>query len=262
MPKLSSLFGALLVLTSAHLWAMEEPYAVPLEVGQRVEITLARPYRTIEGVRVQATSVRMADKDLLTLAAGGQEKTLPRLAGRGRVQGLLTAVDDAWLTLDLGEQRPLLRIPRVAIVRWAAAAPPEPRVPDHAYSFDGFTTSLASIRTLGVGATLRTSPDRSLSFDAEGTALLSSGPPVVMGQAALRLTLAPRAPVTPFMTVGAALLSSHMTLPLFFSETGIRVEPALHGRTRLFVEPAYVFLPIEGGLLRFWRIKVGVSTRP
>lgn len=257
MPKLSSLIGGLLVLTSAHLWAKEQPYAIPLEAGQRVEITLARPYRTVEGVRVQATSVRLADKDLLTLAAGGQEKTLPHLARPGRIQGLLTAVDDAGLTLDLGEQQPLLRIPSAAIVRCAAAAPPEP----HAYCFDGFTASLASIRTLGVGATLRTSPDRSLSFNAEGTALLYSGPPVVMGQIALRLTLVPRAPVTPFMTVGAALLSTAMTLPLFFSETGIRVEPALHGRTRLFVEPAYVFSPIEGALRSSWRIKVGVSTR-
>jgi len=100
------------------LCADPEPYAIPFEVGQRVEITLAKPYRSAEGIRVQATSTRLADKDLLTLAAGGQERALPQLAGRGRVQGLLTAVDDAGLTLDLGEEQSLLRIPREAVVRW------------------------------------------------------------------------------------------------------------------------------------------------
>jgi hypothetical protein len=118
MRGLLLLTGAVLLSTAPTLWADQAPYAAPLEAGQRVEITLARPYRTVEGVRVQATSMRLADKDLLTLVAGGQEKTLPQLAGRGHVQGVLTAVDDAWLTLDLGEKQPLLRIPRVAVVRW------------------------------------------------------------------------------------------------------------------------------------------------
>ena len=118
MPKLRSLIGALLVLTSAQVYAQDEPYAVPFEVGQRVEITLAKPYRTTEGVRVHDTLIRLTDKDQFTLVAGGQEKALPQIADRGRIWGVLTAVDDAWLTLDLGEKQPLLRIPRVAIVRW------------------------------------------------------------------------------------------------------------------------------------------------
>jgi hypothetical protein len=118
MPKLRALIGGLLALTSAQLYAQDEPYAVPFEVGQRVEIILAKPYLSAEGVRVHDTSMRLADKDLFTLVAGGQEERLPQIAERGRVQGLLTAVDDTWITLDLGEKQPLLRIPRVAIVRW------------------------------------------------------------------------------------------------------------------------------------------------
>ena len=124
MPKLGSLIGGLLVLTSAQVYAQDEPYAVPFEVGQRVEITLAKPYRSAEGVRVQVTSIRLAGKDLFTLVAGGQEERLPHFAAQGRVQGLLTAVDDAWLTLDLGEKQPLLRIPRVAVVRWETLSAP------------------------------------------------------------------------------------------------------------------------------------------
>jgi ribosome maturation factor RimP len=122
MPKLSWLFAGMLVLTSVRLCAEEQPYAVPFEAGQTVEITLAKPYRTLEGVRVQATSIRLADKETFTLAAGGQEKTLAPSGERGRLQGALTAVDDAWLTLDLGEKQPLLRIPRVAVVRWETLA--------------------------------------------------------------------------------------------------------------------------------------------
>jgi hypothetical protein len=124
MPKLRSWIGGLLVLTATQLYARDEPYAVPFEVGQRVEITLAKPYLSAEGVRVHDTSMRLADKDLLTLEAGGQKETLPHFAGQGRVQGLLTAVDDAWLTLDLGEKQPLLHVPRVAIVRWETLAAP------------------------------------------------------------------------------------------------------------------------------------------
>jgi hypothetical protein len=118
MPKLRSLIGGLLALTSAQLYAQDEPYAVPFEVGQRVEITLAKPYRTAEGVRIEVPWTSLAGKETLTLVAGGHEKTLVPPGERCRIQGVLTAVDDAWLTLDLGEKQPLLRIPRVAIVRW------------------------------------------------------------------------------------------------------------------------------------------------
>jgi len=118
MPKLRSWIGGLLVLTATQLYARDEPYAVPFEVGQRVEITLAKPYLSAEGVRVHDTSMRLADKETLTLAAGGQERSLSPSRERGRVQGLVTGVDDAWLTLDLGEKQPFLRIPRAAIIRW------------------------------------------------------------------------------------------------------------------------------------------------
>jgi hypothetical protein len=116
MPKLRSLIGGLLVLTSAQLCAEEQPYAVPFEVGQRVEIVLAKPYRTEAGVRIAVPWTRLDGKETLTLEAGGYEKELVWPAERGRVQGLLTAVDDVWLTLDLGEKQPVLRIPRRAIV--------------------------------------------------------------------------------------------------------------------------------------------------
>jgi len=76
MPKLRSWIGALLVLTSAQVYAQDEPYAVPFEVGQRVEITLATPYRTAEGVRIAVPWTRLDGKETLTLLAGGHEKTL------------------------------------------------------------------------------------------------------------------------------------------------------------------------------------------
>ena len=116
MSKLSSWIGGLLVLASAQLYARDEPYAVPFEVGQRVEITLAKPYRTQSGVRIQVPWTRLDGKETLTLRAGGHSKELAWTSEPGHVLGVLTAVDDAWITLDLGEKRPLLRIPRAAIV--------------------------------------------------------------------------------------------------------------------------------------------------
>jgi hypothetical protein len=118
MFRLQLLTGAVLLSTAPTLWAGQAPYAVPFEVGQRVEITLAKPYRTAEGVRVEVPWTRLNGKETLTLQAGGHAKELSWLTEPGRLQGQLTAVDDTWLTLDLGERRPLLRIPRVAVVRW------------------------------------------------------------------------------------------------------------------------------------------------
>jgi len=106
---------ALLPATSA-LCADPEPYAIPFEVGQRVEITLAKPYRTADSVRVEVPWTRLDGKETLTLRAGGHSKELPWTSESGHILGVITAVDDAWLTLDLGEKRPLLRIPRAAVV--------------------------------------------------------------------------------------------------------------------------------------------------
>ena len=105
---------ALLPAASA-LCSDPEPYATPLEVGRRVEITLAGPYRTDEGVRIQVPWTRLDGKETLTLRAGGHAKELAWASEPGHVLGVLTAVEDAWLTLDLGEKRPLLRIPRAAV---------------------------------------------------------------------------------------------------------------------------------------------------
>jgi hypothetical protein len=119
MRTLRLFVGAVLLSTAPTLWADEPPHAAPFEVGQWVEITLAKPYFTTGGVRIEVPWGELAGKEMLTLVAGGHERSLPLLAARGRVQGLLTAVDDGWLTLDPGEQRPLLRVPRAAVVRWS-----------------------------------------------------------------------------------------------------------------------------------------------
>jgi hypothetical protein len=118
MPKLIALMVGLFVLTVVQVRAHDQPYAVPFEVGQRIEITLAKPYRTAEGVRVSATWTEVAGRPLMTLAARGQHGTMAQATERGRIHGVLTAVDDTWLTLDLGDKQPLLRIPRSAVVRW------------------------------------------------------------------------------------------------------------------------------------------------
>jgi hypothetical protein len=251
MPKLRSLIGGLLALTSAQLYAQDEPYAVPFEVGQRVEIILAKPYLSAEGVRVHDTSMRLADKDLFTLVAGGQEERLPQIAERGRVQGLLTAVDDTWLTLDLGEKQPLLRIPRVAIVGSNASPGPELPVPDATASFDTFaaSTSLGA----AMGATLRARPDRPLSLGIDAIAMRSGSSPWT--KIDLRLSLAPHSPVTVFVAL-AAVLSRLGPLPFF--ETGIRVQAPLGARVRFFVEPAVM---LSGGPVGLALIKFGVSAR-
>jgi hypothetical protein len=134
MRTLRLLIGAVLLSTAPTLWADQAPYAAPLEAGQRVEITLAKPYRAAEGVRVEVPWTRLDGKERLILLAGGHEKTLASSGERGHVQGRLTAVDDAWLTLDHGGEQPLLRIPREAIaqiVRGKAYGPPaqEPAPP-------------------------------------------------------------------------------------------------------------------------------------
>jgi len=105
-----------LLSTASALCADPEPYTAPFEVGQTVEITLAKPYRTEEGVRIQVPWTRLDGKETLTLRAGGHSKELAWASEPGHVLGELTAVDDAGLTLDLGDKRPLLRIPRAAIV--------------------------------------------------------------------------------------------------------------------------------------------------
>jgi len=122
MPKLIPLMVGLFVLTVAGAHARDIPYAVPFEVGQKVEIAVADSYRTAQGVRVSATWTALAGRPLMTLAARGQERTMTQAANQGRVRGALTAIDDAWLTLDLGAPQPLLRIPRAAIVRWETLA--------------------------------------------------------------------------------------------------------------------------------------------
>ena len=73
MPKLSALIGGLLVLTSASSYAQDEAHAFHFEVGQRVEITLAKPYHTGEGVRIEVPWTRLDGKETLTLEAGGHD---------------------------------------------------------------------------------------------------------------------------------------------------------------------------------------------
>jgi hypothetical protein len=117
MPRLSSLIAGFLVLMSGHMWAQAPPCAPAFEIGARAEITLAKPYYTAEGVRIEVPWTELAGKETLTLAAGGRERPLHSSVHRGRVQGVLAAVDDTWLTFDLGETQPVLRIPRGAVVR-------------------------------------------------------------------------------------------------------------------------------------------------
>jgi hypothetical protein len=128
MSKLGSLTGGLLVLASTQLYAEEPPSAVPFEVGQRVGIALAKPYRTAEGVRVSTTWTEVAGKPLLTVAANGRESTMTQPTARGRVRGQLTSVDDAGFTLNLGARQPFLRIPREAVL----PLEPPPLPPRHA----------------------------------------------------------------------------------------------------------------------------------
>ncbi len=122
MPKRIPSMVGLFVLTVIQVYARDIPYAAPLEVGQRIEITLAKPYRTAGGVRVSATWTELSGRPVMTLAERGREETMRLAVERSHVRGTLTAVDDAWLTLDLGDPQPLLRIPRAAVVRWETLA--------------------------------------------------------------------------------------------------------------------------------------------
>ncbi len=122
MPKLAALMVGLFVLMVVQGYAQEVPYAVPLAVGQKVEIFLAKPYRTAEGVRVAATWTAPSGKPLLTLVEGAPEGTMTQATEQGRVRGLVISLDDTWLTLDLGDGQPALRIPRSAVVRWETLA--------------------------------------------------------------------------------------------------------------------------------------------
>jgi hypothetical protein len=133
MWKLIALIAVLLSLMTALAHAQDKPDPAPLEVGTKVELTLAKPYLTAEGARVSTTWREIAGKRLLTVTASGQGPTMIQAVEGARLEGMVTAVDDEWLTLDLGEQRPLLRVPRGAILRWGSPAlpaqktePPEP----------------------------------------------------------------------------------------------------------------------------------------
>ncbi len=97
--------------------AAHPPVTAPVSVGQKAEIVLALPYRTAQGVRVEASHTELSGKAFMTLAARGQERTITQPTRQGRVRGVLTADDDAWLTLDLGGDEPFLHIPKAAVVR-------------------------------------------------------------------------------------------------------------------------------------------------
>jgi hypothetical protein len=122
---MSKLIAVLLLLMAALAHAQDKLDPTPLEVGTKVELTLAKPYLTAQGARVSTTWREMAGKRLLTVTASGQGPTMIQAVEGERLEGMVAAVDDEWLTLDLGEKQPLLRISRAAILRWETPALPE-----------------------------------------------------------------------------------------------------------------------------------------
>jgi hypothetical protein len=278
MRRVYLLIGGLLSVTTPCLRADEGPRVAPLEVGQWVKMVVGKQWRTAEGIRVDATRTEVAGKATLTVTSRQRGKGPSCTYTVEHLVGLVAALDDAWLTLDLSSRRPFLRIPREAIVRWETLGLPaqdaeSPRsarassqedslaVPlniDHgarekpvvtplrhhgtAIGLDGFVGSFGA----GAGLHLESADSSLLSLDVEAARQPTSST-LLWVQIGLRLNLAPHSLVSPFVSVALGLIC----------EAGIRVQVPLRTRMGFFVEPALMATPGRGGFV----IKCGVSTR-
>lgn len=113
--------GVLILLAAQHVQGQDVPSGAALSVGERVRVEIARRYRADrlaldrELVAAPGKIVRRDGLTLTILSRDGRETRYPE--PRARLEGRLTAFEADCLTLDLGDGRLEVRVPRLAIDR-------------------------------------------------------------------------------------------------------------------------------------------------
>jgi hypothetical protein len=114
--------ACVIILLAGTLGAEEGPSRPLFDVGQTVEVTVANEYRA-KGISVQHGRLELTgrlvaqDEKTLTVTSLDGTETVRYPAAGASLAGTVVALDDDWLTLDLGDRRPHVRVPLTAILQ-------------------------------------------------------------------------------------------------------------------------------------------------